>query len=258
MNEQPKRILLGRRETGLPTNELTVIFFGRNLRYVFDLNEPTHRYIHDCIVHDTFYEKHSALALYEHLNPGDTFIDVGAHCGVFSVLASALVEDTGHVISIEPNASNCESYRRHEKPNMQLWQAAAGAEIGSADIFVNADNDGGHCFWDPALHWHNTQSKYERRKETVRIMPLDYFADSKPAAIKIDTEGYEPLVLRGAKKILNSPELRLIICEQNLLALGFLGMTVDDLTGPIEAAGFVEKSKFEGFEDTNNLIYTRP
>ena len=89
-------------------------------------------------------------------------------------------------------------------------------------------------------------------------MPLDYFADSKPTAIKIDAEGYEPIILRGARKILNSPELRLIICERNMLGLGFLGMTVDDLTRPIEAAGFVEMDKTEFGLSIENLIYTRP
>src|SRR5688572_8568167 len=37
------------------------------------------------------------------LPPGGTFLDVGAHAGYFSLLASTLVGPAGHVYALEPN-----------------------------------------------------------------------------------------------------------------------------------------------------------
>ena len=259
MSEKPElvEICLGRRETGLKTRDLTVEFFEHTLKYVLDMNEPSQRYIYDCITKAAFYEVEVAYALYKHLMPGDTFIDVGAHCGVFSVLASACVGEFGRVISLEPNASNGMAYQRHANPNMALWQAAAGDELGTADIFINADNDGGHSFWDPALHPHNVLSRMECKKETVRVMPLDYFVGSNPSAIKIDTEGYEAVILRGAKRMLANPSLKLIVCELNRNGLAFMGNTPEEVTGPLEAAGFKQHSSQAGGPGWDNLIMKR-
>ena len=39
----------------------------------------------------------------EHLRPGAVFVDVGANCGYFSMLAAGLVGPSGRVFSFEPN-----------------------------------------------------------------------------------------------------------------------------------------------------------
>src|SRR5258707_5692240 len=49
-----------------------------------------------------FFEEGLTRALIERLQPGDTFVDIGAHVGYYSVLASLLVGAEGHVVSFQP------------------------------------------------------------------------------------------------------------------------------------------------------------
>ena len=49
-----------------------------------------------------FFEEGLTRALIEKLRPGDTFVDIGAHVGYFTLLASLLVGADGHVVSFEP------------------------------------------------------------------------------------------------------------------------------------------------------------
>ena len=53
-----------------------------------------------------FWEPHETSLILELLQPGDTFLDVGANIGYFSILAAAAVGDAGHVIAYEPDPEN--------------------------------------------------------------------------------------------------------------------------------------------------------
>ena len=52
------------------------------------------------------YESETSVFLGAVLQPGDTFIDVGAHVGYFSMLAAAFVGKSGRVISFGPDTSS--------------------------------------------------------------------------------------------------------------------------------------------------------
>jgi hypothetical protein len=52
------------------------------------------------------YEAHNLRLLREILQPGDTFIDVGANIGILSLAARTAVGETGRVICFEPMADN--------------------------------------------------------------------------------------------------------------------------------------------------------
>src|SRR5438128_2106801 len=49
------------------------------------------------------YDQHAVDFIKCNVRPGDTFIDIGANCGFYSLLASRLVGPTGRVFAIEPN-----------------------------------------------------------------------------------------------------------------------------------------------------------
>jgi len=61
---------------------------------------------------------------------------------------------------------------------------------------------------------------------------------SGASVLKIDTEGAEVRVARGAKSCLAKPSLRLVICEHNRFGLTALGATTAELMREFYAAGF--------------------
>ena len=63
------------------------------------------------------HEPHVTRVIKELLEPGSSFLDVGANIGYFTMLAAALVGETGTVTAFEPNPENCEAIRRSMQAN---------------------------------------------------------------------------------------------------------------------------------------------
>lgn len=135
--------------------------------------------------------------------PGQTVVDVGAHIGVFSLMAARKVGPRGRVLSFEPSPRTLELLRRNLAANALPWvklHAVALAETeGSAELFVADDAEG-----NPAA---DTLSAVGGRKNVpVRLRRLDdVLAEEGVAAIdhlKIDVEGAELRVLDGGPKAL--------------------------------------------------------
>lgn len=254
--EAPIRLSLGRREHGHAIKEFKVEVLGRPYSLWLDPNEPSQRYIAECIEKFGLYEPHEVKALCETLKDGDTFFDVGAHVGYFSALASALVGESGGVVSFEPNKANAMCLFRNA-PKAIIKMNPVGDQFGERLFYENRDNDGGHSLWDPAKHRWNQRSIAEGPSmKMVTVLTLDDFRLMKPTAIKIDTEGADLLVLRGAERVLSQPGLRLVICEVNLFGMNELGggdeSTIRELMGRHGfTAGELGKSGVE------NLIFRR-
>jgi len=114
------------------------------------------------------------------LQPGDLFIDVGAHIGYFSVLAASLVGKTGQVFSFEPIAEN-RKYLEHNieinyLENVRIIPQVVSNRTGVTDFFFNIDNDGGHALWDISKHPFNKKSKINRISEASKLQALTVFS----------------------------------------------------------------------------------
>ena len=94
----PFRLVLPRRldAAGLTWPVTATTFFGR----------PMHVHLPDLVgvklYQYGFFEEGLTRALIEKLRPGDSFVDIGAHVGYYTILASLLVGADGHVVSFEP------------------------------------------------------------------------------------------------------------------------------------------------------------
>jgi FkbM family methyltransferase len=194
------------------------------------------------------YEPEVCQLLRSLLRTGDNFVDVGAHVGYFTILASELV-GSGKVVAFEPEESNYDSLmvniEENGYQNTTAFQACVGDRDGEVDLILNLDNDGGHSIFDPRTHPFNTRTKKsEQIKQTVPIVKLDTVIGFVPKAIKIDVEGCEMMVLQGAKEILmkHSP---VIIMEINTYSLGEAG------TSPGEMQDFLESFGYIGFTLSN-------
>jgi FkbM family methyltransferase len=78
--------------------------------------------------------------LQKFLHPGMTVMDVGAHHGWYTLLASKHVGKRGKVIAFEPSPRECRRLEKHLRfnrcSNVHLERCAAGSEPGEADLFL--------------------------------------------------------------------------------------------------------------------------
>ncbi|MFN8571780.1 MAG: FkbM family methyltransferase [Gemmatimonadaceae bacterium] len=192
------------------------------------------------------YEAETSNFLGNILTTGDTFIDIGAHVGYFSMLASALVGDTGRVYAFEPERSNYDHLVEHmglnNAGNVTPVHMAVGAVPAVADFFVNADNDGGHALWEVGRHPFNERTRQAPTTRKVPVTSLDYYFANTDVrnlkAIKIDAEGAEFAILIGARNLLARQPVPFIVAEINRFGLESMGASEGHLRNAIGEMGY--------------------
>jgi FkbM family methyltransferase len=134
------------------------------------------------------------------VDEGDTVVDVGANIGYLALLFASAVGPRGSVICVEPEPDNLAELHRHvalnRLPNVEVIPAAAGPERGSATLVrgVNATVEGGAPGDLP-----------------VEVRALDDLVSRRVDFLKIDVEGFEDQVLRGASRILDADRPKLFV-----------------------------------------------
>ncbi|MGD1701216.1 FkbM family methyltransferase [Dapis sp. BLCC M229] len=106
----------------------------------------------DCFKKGHAYESEIFQLICRFLGRNDSFIDIGAHIGYYSILAAKIVGSQGKVFAFEPELSNyqkiLENINLNHLNNIKLFNLAVGSETKQTQIFFNQDNDGGHALWD--------------------------------------------------------------------------------------------------------------
>jgi FkbM family methyltransferase len=157
------------------------------------------------------------------LSPGKVFIDVGANFGVYTLIASKLVGESGRVFAFEPTAQSFAILRQNialnQFSNVRAFQAALAQTRGKTWLYHGFDPVGNSLGMDPLGGG---------KGEEVQIEALDSLLEEhgidRVDAIKIDVEGAEELVLRGAIRTLitHSP---VVIFECNPGCAARLGLS---------------------------------
>jgi FkbM family methyltransferase len=178
--------------------------------------------------------------------PGSTTFDVGANVGLFTLTMSTAVGMSGRVIALEPVKYNLDRLSDHIRDNradnVELVAAAAGESPGFAEI----DSD-----FDPAYaavsSW---QSPEAATPSAVRVLTLDdlWIAADCPdvSLVKIDVEGHEVDVIKGALRMLERSRPHLLI-EAPTAAL------LNRVSEVLTRFGY-RASQPEGFESWNYLF----
>ncbi len=150
------------------------------------------------------------------LRPQMTVLDIGAHHGLYSLLASRKVGPRGRVISFEPSPRERKALRLNLalnwSRNVSVHEVALGSEAGEADFFlVEGTETGCNSLRPPELK----TGTY--RPTRVRVAVLDDWLRKRKIGtvdfIKIDVEGAELEVLRGARKLLSTRTRPVLLVE---------------------------------------------
>ncbi|MGB7161386.1 MAG: FkbM family methyltransferase [Tepidisphaeraceae bacterium] len=147
------------------------------------------------------------------VRPGDTVLDIGANLGLVTMLLSSLVGPEGRVHAFEPNPRMVEllqqSIDRNYAANVTVHPVALGTEEAELDLHV------------PVNHAGQASLRSNARGTRVRV-PVKQLAaipslplDRPIRLVKIDVEGYEPEVLRGAAPLLSRNPPHTILFELN-------------------------------------------
>ena len=132
---------------------------------------------------------------------GGTIIDVGAHIGYYTILAAVLAGRNGRVEAFEPDPRNSDLLQRSARVNgfdvIRVHPAAVGEKEGRSLLYRSSfKNTGDHRVYDTG-----------EGRETVDVPVVSL--DSELAGrlnrldlIKIDVQGAEASVLRGAQRVL--------------------------------------------------------
>jgi FkbM family methyltransferase len=156
-------------------------------------------------------ERAELRAILDHVSPEDTVCDVGANKGAFTFWLARWAK---RVVAFEPQAdiadtlaADCRSLRFS---NVSVERVGVYSRSGMQTLYIPDGHSPGASIGDPKL---------ELGKFTAITIPVvsldDYFSDrERISVLKIDVEGAEREVLKGAERILRTHSPLLVIeCE---------------------------------------------
>lgn len=227
--------------------------------------------------HDS--ELRLAQLMMQQLQSGQTFVDIGAHLGYFTLLASKLVGDTGRVISIEAARQIGDILAENIKPyaNIQLQRVACTEEEATLTF---------HEF--PVLYseyntllpeqyqdadWLADNQAQKTEVPGKRLDTILHELDAQPNLIKMDVEGAEWQVIKGMQQTIKDFPNLLIVMEylqdarenhnhvkatEALIAKGFQAHLIneDGQLSPITAPQIGHYLAKEGLE-SDNVVFKR-
>ena len=144
--------------------------------------------------------------------PGMTFLDVGANIGYYTALGSHSVGPEGKVISIEPVPGSFsyleQTISANNSRNIQAFQVAASDRTTQLPLYISTENRG-----DNRLY----ASSEARTEVLVKTQPIDELLSENDInqvdLIKIDVQGYEPMVIAGLNKTISKSQQIILITE---------------------------------------------
>jgi len=147
-----------------------------------------------------YFETGLTKMIIEYLNECDTFIDIGAHYGYFSLLASTIIGDCGEVHSFEPTPSTFEilSSNTRCKKNININNLAVFSK--SCDIWIKDYGVENSALNSVVLEKNGKNNIIKKRAITLDEYVID--KNIQPNFIKIDAEGAEYDILKGAVRVI--------------------------------------------------------
>jgi FkbM family methyltransferase len=168
------------------------------------------------------------------VQPGDCVIDAGANIGWFSLLASSIIGTTGKIFAFEPFGATADHFHRNLAlngvSNVELHRIALSDSSGKAKLTMNEiGNIGTASLFPPDAD----EGEIVDTGRLDEIVPKRRFK-----LLKMDVEGAELRVLRGAEKLLQAGRIENILFEINEAALRRGGSSCAELIALVKSHGY--------------------
>ncbi len=211
-------------------------------------------HLHDNLESELFYLGGYAVreiaTVARYLEPGDVFLDVGAHVGLFAVEIARHLGDGGTVIAFEPSPDSASSLRRNAEAN-GVQERITVVDLALGDMHRTL----------PLRATEEYPLDAGRRSlfadgtvvSQVFVRTLDELVASSEVrlerglqAIKIDVEGNETEVLRGMRRTLMAHRPRVVLVETVEANLRRAGSSRVELTELMRELGYVPDHDVDG------------
>ena len=151
------------------------------------------------------YEPFKTDAFVRHVRQGDIVIDVGAHVGYYTAIASLLSGKEGRVFSFEPRPLNLGFLRKHialnKLENIRVFELGISNYCGKGRFNIQTGTGTGRLD-----QWGGLE---------IEVVTLDDLLGKRdiraPDFLKIDVEGEEMNVLHGAPNIIQSSRPKILV-----------------------------------------------
>jgi FkbM family methyltransferase len=164
----------------------------------------------------------------KHIKRGDTVIDAGAFIGDHTIAYSKAVGDNGRVVAFEPSqdAFSCLNYNLNRAKNTECYNFGLGSVTSGKSVVEVEGNAGMNYLTDGG---------------DIIVKTIDGYAFKKLDFIKIDVEGYELEILKGATKTIQKFKPKMLI-EINQMALERMNLKREDIFNFLDDHGYTYKN----------------
>jgi FkbM family methyltransferase len=228
--------------------EVTFPLFGRSITMNVD---NVSEYIR---VQSYQNDTHLLKFLFDTLQDGDTFWDVGTNIGLYSLIMASKSPKI-NVVCFEPEPRCLERLQKNiasnNRDNMKTYELALSSSNGQAAFSTAAEyGDGTHSLLNKEI----TAGSF-----TVQTIRGDDFVEQYkvniPSLLKIDVEGAEIEVLKGLEKVLSNPQCKNLLCEVHFTILDNSGYS----NGAKTVIGILKSYNFTTFNwlDASHLAASK-
>ena len=167
----------------------------------------------DFVEFETYLEIHVYNGYFEEfLKEGMIVVDIGAHTGIYTTLAAQKIGQSGKVVAVEPVKENYEQLIKNIElnnfKNVILKKTALSDHSGSEKLYISP-------------HSNNHSLMFKESENAYLEVPVDTLDNllkklnlTSVDVIKIDTEGAEVPILKGAERTLEAnPKIKVIVAS---------------------------------------------